>query len=50
MFYKMLVVFGWWEINLSKIEFWLLKISLGEYFFVIDLLLDCLMVLVENVF
>ena len=36
------------KINLSKIESRPLKTSLGEYFFVIDLLLDRPMTLVEN--
>ncbi|WP_122644939.1 prephenate dehydratase [Enterococcus mediterraneensis] len=40
MLHKMLAAFGWREINLSKIESRPLKTSLGEYFFVIDLLLD----------
>ncbi|MFV0557170.1 MAG: prephenate dehydratase [Enterococcus sp.] len=38
--HKMLATFGWREINLSKIESRPLKTNLGEYFFVIDLLLD----------
>ena len=48
MLHKMLAAFGWREINLSKIESRPLKTSLGEYFFVIDLLLDRPMALVEN--
>lgn len=48
MLHKMLAAFGWREINLSKIESRPLKTSLGEYFFVIDLLLDRPMTLVEN--
>lgn len=46
--HKMLAAFGWREINLSKIESRPLKTSLGQYFFVIDLLLDRPAPLIEN--
>lgn len=48
MLHKMLAAFGWREINLSKIESRPLKTSLGEYFFVIDLLLDRPYELIDN--
>lgn len=38
--HKALAAFGWRDISLSKIESRPLKTNLGEYFFVIDLLLD----------
>ena len=44
----MLAAFGWRQINLSKIESRPLKTSLGEYFFVVDLLLNRPSELIEN--
>lgn len=46
--HQMLAAFGWRQINLSKIESRPLKTSLGEYFFVIDLLLDQPQQLIDN--
>ncbi|WCG33343.1 prephenate dehydratase [Enterococcus dispar] len=46
--HQMLATFGWRQINLSKIESRPLKTSLGEYFFVVDLLLNRPSELIEN--
>lgn len=46
--HKTLAAFGWRDINLSKIESRPLKTNLGEYFFVIDLVLDKPYKLIEN--
>lgn len=46
--HKALATFGWREINLSKIESRPLKTSLGEYFFLIDILLDKPLQLIEH--
>lgn len=46
--HKALSVFSWREINLSKIESRPLKTTLGEYFFLIDLLKDKPEELIEN--
>lgn len=46
--HQMLAAFGWRQIDLSKIESRPLKTSLGEYFFVVDLLLNCPQQLIEN--
>ena len=43
-----MAAFGWRDIDLSKIESRPLKTSLGEYFFVIDLVLNQPWALVEN--
>ncbi|SJZ69412.1 prephenate dehydratase [Pilibacter termitis] len=45
--YKALSAFSWREINLSKIESRPLKTSLGEYFFLIDLVVDKPLELIE---
>lgn len=46
--HKALAAFGWRDISLSKIESRPLKTNLGEYFFVIDLLLDQPQQLIDN--
>lgn len=46
--HKALAAFGWRDISLSKIESRPLKTNLGEYFFVIDLLLDRPQPLIDN--
>lgn len=46
--HKMLAPFGWREIDLVKIESRPLKTSLGEYFFVLDLLVNQDPRLIEN--
>lgn len=46
--HKALAAFGWRDISLSKIESRPLKTNLGEYFFVIDLLLDRPEALIQN--
>lgn len=46
--HQMLAAFGWRQIDLSKIESRPLKTSLGEYFFVVDLRLNCPQQLIEN--
>lgn len=46
--YQVLQAFGWRKIDLSKIESRPLKTSLGEYFFVVDLVWDKDPLLIEN--
>lgn len=46
--HKMLACFGWRNINLSKIESRPLKTNLGEYFFVVDIILNHNEKLIEN--
>lgn len=46
--HQILAAFGWRGIDLSKIESRPLKTSLGEYFFVIDLVLNQPWALIEN--
>lgn len=48
--YKVLFMFVWWDIDLSKIELRLFKILLGEYFFLIDVFLEGKEMFVINVF
>ena len=48
--HQILAAFGWRGIDLSKIESRPLKTSLGEYFFVIDLVLNQPWPLIENAF
>lgn len=48
--HKALSVFSWREINLSKIESRPLKTILGEYFFLMDILEDKPLELIENAF
>ena len=48
--HKILATFGWREIDLSKIESRPSKTTLGEYFFVIDLVMDKPWQLIVNAF
>jgi prephenate dehydratase len=48
--HKALSVFSWREISLSKIESRPLKTTLGEYFFLIDLLKDQPQAVIQNAF
>ncbi|OTN76445.1 hypothetical protein A5886_001522 [Enterococcus sp. 8G7_MSG3316] len=48
--HKILAAFGWRGIDLSKIESRPSKTSLGEYFFVIDLVIDKPLQLIANAF
>lgn len=48
--HRMLACFGWRNINLSKIESRPKKTYLGEYFFVIDIVIDHNQTLINNAF